>query len=151
MPNQGSLVRDSIRLLKSTNNAYDGILLIRADMYLKGSYIDKYNPDVNTIEFFSLLWKKDARTRKGNPKINDMIFHFPKKFFKEMDSIFELNDSFHTCLDFVPLKYKEEYSLFTNYFYDSNSANDLNPFYRLVGRPESSKWQSEGLEFPRDF
>jgi hypothetical protein len=151
LANQGSLVRDAIQLVKSANTTYDVIHIIRIDLYLKDLYIQRYNPDINTIEFFSLLWKKDARTVKGNPKLNDMIFHFPRRFFETMESIFKLNDSFHTCLDFVAIKYGEEYSFFTDNFYDSNSANDLNPFYKLVGRAESSKWHSEGLTFPKDF
>ena len=149
LESQNKLIEDSVKMVRSMNINYDVIYIMRTDLYLKELYINTYNPDTPTVQFVSIVWKQQDKTPKGNPRINGVIFHFPKRFFDKIDRLF--NGDLHNYLDDFPLQYEKEYSLLTDDFHDSNSAKDFNPYYKMTGRGENPRWHSEGKKFPRNF
>lgn len=152
---QRMLIKHSIDMLKNKLNSYDALLILRVDLFLKDRFINEYNPDTQTVQFPFVMWTLNIRTPAGNPMLTDTIFHFPKIYYDKLHGLYEggsWGDSNHAFLDIVPLVYEKEYSLMTRHFHDSDSAKDFNPYYKMIGRPESTKWHDgETKEFPRDF
>jgi hypothetical protein len=152
---QRMLIKDSLDMLKDTLDTYDTLMILRIDLFLKERFINEYNPDTPTVQFPFIMWTLNIRTPDGNPMVTDTIFHFPKKYYDKLYGLYEgrsWGDNNHAFLDIVPLEYEKEYSLMTKHFHDSDSAKDFNPYYRMIGRPESTKWHDgEAKEFPRDF
>lgn len=150
---QNMLIKDSLDMLKDTLDTYDALLILRMDLFLKERFINEYNPDTPTVQFPFNTWTIMKRTPGGNPRVADTIFHFPKEHYDKLHGLYdgETNGN-HAFLDGVPLQYEKEFSYMTKHFHDSDSAKDFNPYYRIIGRPESTKWHDgEGKEFPRDF
>ena len=152
---QRALIKDSIEMLGATLNTYDALMVLRIDLFLKEKFIEEYNPNTDTIQFPFVMWSLNMRTPDGNPMITDTIFHFPRAHYDKLHGLYEgksWGDSNHAFLDIIPLEYETGYSLMTKYLHDSDSAKDFNPFYKMIGRPESEKWHDgESKEFPRDF
>jgi hypothetical protein len=156
LESQRVLLKDSIDLLKDSLNTYDAVLIIRLDLFLKDRYIDEYNPGVETIQFICVLWRRNGKTPKGNPTINDMIYHYPRKYYDKLATLYTGGSKddgmrLHNLLDYETLVYGTDYTLLTQNFHDSDSQKDFNPYYRIIGRPENHVWHDEGKEFPRDF
>lgn len=150
---QNMLIKDSLEMLKDELDSYDALLILRMDLFLKERFINEYNPDTRTVQFPFNTWTIMKRTPGGNPRVADTIFHFPKRHYNKLHGLYEGESSGnHAFLDTVPLQYEKEFSYMTKYFHDSDSAKDFNPYYRMIGRPESTKWHDgEAKEFPRDF
>ena len=151
---QSLLIKDAANMLAGNmlaDNRPDALLILRLDMYLKPPFMELYRPDVQTIQFFSICARGWNKTPNGNPRINDILFHFPKRSLDRLSMLYSKNvPMWHELLDYVPLEYGSDYSLMTTKYYDSDSAKDFNPYYRLVGREENPVTRSEGKEFPRD-
>jgi hypothetical protein len=156
LESQEALIKDSIELMEESIDYYDAILLLRLDLFLKDQYINEYDPGVQTVQFISALWLRNSKTPKGNPRINAIIFHYPKKYYNKLHILYTGSSKkngmrMHDILDYDTLVYNVDYTFLSNNFYDSDSQKDLNPYYRIVGRPESTVWHDAGKEFPRDF
>jgi len=151
LDSQAKLIESGIHLMKSQMINYDSVLILRVDLFLKDKFIDEYKPDTNTIQFLCIMWTKNQKTPKGNPRVNDILYHFPNRFFNKMNTIFSTNNDGHDFLDVEPLEYKKEFSVLTTNLYDSDSAKDLNPYYRIIARPEAKEWFDKGKEYPTDF
>ena len=152
---QRILIKDSLDMLKDNLDMYDALMILRTDLFLKERFINEYNPSTPTVQFPFIMWTLNIRTPDGNPMVTDTIFHFPKKYYDKLYGLYDgksWGNTNHAFLDVVPLEYEKEYSLMTKHFHDSDSAKDFNPYYRMIGRPESTKWHDgETKEFPRDF
>ena len=152
---QRSLIKDGLEMINE-KEAYDALMIVRIDLYLKPAFIEKYDPTTSTVQFPFILWTLNSKTAKGNPMVSDTIFHFPKAHYDKLYGLYSGNtwgdNTNHAFLDHVPLEYGKEYSLLTTHFHDSDSAKDFNPFYKMVGRPENPVWyDGNQKEFPRDF
>lgn len=152
---QRMLIKDSLDMLKDSLDTYDALMILRTDLFLKERFINEYNPDTQTVQFPFIMWTLNIRTPDGNPMVTDTIFHFPRAHYDKLYGLYEgksWGNTNHAFLDVVPLEYEKDYSLMTKHFHDSDSAKDFNPYYRMIGRPESTKWHDgEAKEFPRDF
>lgn len=151
--NQYHQLQNTVQEYKSLNTDYDAIIMARADLYLKPKFIKEYEPDKKTVQLLGILWTKNQRSGTGHLMVNDVFFHFPKQFFHKIDDIFKVPNAeaifaehFHQFLEFIPLKFGTEYSLMTKHFYDGNSFDDLNPFYRIIGRAEATTWHNAGRD-----
>jgi len=152
LESQAKLMEDSINLMKSAQIDYDTVLIVRMDLFLKDKFIDEYDPSVDTVQFVSVMWTQNYKTPKGNPRVNDVIFHFPKGYFDSLSSLYTSGDhNNHDILDREPLRYEEDYSLLTQNLHDSDSEKDFNPYYRMIGRKENPVWFDAGKQFPKDF
>ena len=156
LESQEALIKNSIDLLEGFRDTYEALLILRLDLFLKDQYINEYNPGVQTIQFLSPLWLLNSKTPKGNPRINDMIFHYPRYYYDKLyilysDSSKENGMRMHDVIDYTDIVYGKNYTFLSNNFYDSDSQKDLNPYYRIIGRPENTVWHDKGKEFPKDF
>jgi len=152
LESQAKLLEDSVKMMESVNIEYDVVLVVRMDLFLKPRFIAEYDPSTPTVQFVSIMWTKNYKTPKGNPKVNDVIFHFPSRFFDKLPAIYSAGPyNGHSILDSEPLVYGEEYSLLTQNFHDSDSEKDFNPYYRMIGRKENPVWFDVGKQFPKDF
>jgi len=152
LESQAKLIEDSIKLMKSAQIDYDTALIVRMDLFLKDKFIDEYDPSVDTVQFVSVMWTQNYKTPKGNPRVNDVIFHFPSGYFDRLASLYTSGaHNNHDILDREPLRYEEDYSLLTQNLHDSDSEKDFNPYYRMIGRKENPVWFDAGKQFPRDF
>ena len=154
MESQVALIKDSVEMLSELIHTYDTVLIIRIDLFLKDKFINDYSPDVPTIQFVCVLWIANSKSSKGNPNVNDVIFHFPKKYFPVLDILYDsikYGPRHHDILDNTNLKYNKDYTFLTQSFHDSDSQKDFNPYYKMIGRPESTIWHDEGKVYPRDW
>jgi len=145
---QTMLLKDAVEMVSGSPT----LLILRQDMFLKPAFIELYDPGAPQIQFFSICAHGWHKTPKGNPRINDTVFHFPSTEFAKTEILYSdlTLIGWHELLDNVPLQYGTDYTFMTNRYYDSDSEKDWNPYYRIVGRQESTEWRSEGKEFPRD-
>jgi len=147
------MMKNCIEAYQKIQTHYDAICIIRTDMFLKQKFVDEYNPSTDTVQFLCVLYSKHQRSPSGHFMVNDTYLHFPHRSFDKLNAILQVPNSesvfmhhFHQYLEFIPLKYGREYSLLTKHFYDANTEGDLNPYYRLIGRPESKVWHDEGRD-----
>lgn len=146
-------LQNSVEQYKNLNTEYDAMIITRADLYLKPKLIEEYDPDNKTVQFLNILWTKHQRSFTGHLLMNDTFIHFPKQFFHTIEDIFKVPNAetiftnhLHQFLEFIPLKFGTEYSLMSKHFYDANSFEDLNPFYRIIGRAEATTWHDTGRD-----
>ena len=150
--NQLGMMKDCVDSYRAMNTDYDVILILRTDMFLKEQFINDYKADTPTVQFLGIIWTKTGfqRSPRGTLLINDVYFHFPKKFYDKLDKLYYLHESWtptmHKFLEYAPLKFGTEYSLMSKHFYDSNTSEDMNPYYRFIGRPEATTWHDEGKD-----
>lgn len=133
---------------------YDFFLVIRNDLLIKDKFLEVFNPCDNKLMFVSVVWYKGRKTTKNNPRVNDCIFYFPKRYLHLVSEIPQPSGcDFHNILDSWLEKNKNlEYSFYLNTYHDSNTELDYNPLYRLVNRPESlSQVSDSNLKYPDDF
>lgn len=155
LESQKALIKDALDMVSEIQNEYDSILILRMDLLLKSEFIQRYRANTPTIQFVGIIWTRDYKTPKNNPRINDIIYHFPKAYYHKMPLLY---DEYHThqfghdLLDIAGLEYEKDYSLMTTNFHDADSQKDFNPYYRIVNRPENPVWHDgSSKEFPRDF
>ena len=154
LDSQQALLKDSIDLLKDSLNTYDALLIMRLDLFLKDQYINEYNPGVETIQFLFVLWHFNRKTPKGNPNIDASIFHYPKKYFKNLSVLAGLVNGkiqLHELLDYDNIVYNVDYTFLTDGFHDSDSEKDFNFYYKMANRPENPIWHDIGTKYPNDF
>lgn len=148
---QSLLLKDGVEMIGDALSGADALLILRLDMYLKPPFMELYDPAAPLIQFFSICAHEWRKTPRGNPRVNEVMFHFSAETFSKIPMLYAQSVvSWHDLLDVESLVYGTDYSLLTTKYYDSDTGKDLNPYYRIVGRDESPLWRSEGKEFPRD-
>ena len=132
---------------------YDFFLVIRNDLLLKDKFFEVFNPNDDKLKFISVLWYQHRKTDLGNPRVNDCIFFFPKKYFYLISQIPQPQGfDFHHILDSWLEKNQIEFDFYLNTYHDSNTELDYNPLYRLINRPEALHQVSDSnLKYPEDF
>ena len=155
LESQQALIKDALDMVSQVQSNYDSILILRIDLLLKSEFIERYRANTPTVQFVGILWTRNYKTAKNNPRINDIIYHFPKAYYEKMPLLYDQRQEDwqgHDLLDIAGLEYEKDYSLITTKFHDSDSQKDYNPYYRIVNRPENSVWHDgPSKEFPRDF
>ena len=139
-----------MRITKRVDRSYDFILLTRLDILIKPTFYKIMNPKWNKIYFLAQDWTRMEHCGfyPGNiPAINPIVQFIPKKHF----SILDHTDVSHrawvkyynlgiTDLDFMV----EEY-------YDATTYLDHNPYYKMVGRPETHIHYDKGKKIDRSL
>ena len=125
-------------IIKNQNfNEYDYVFIIRFDTLFKDYFFKVFNPITEKLLFPSICWYKDRKTPLGNPRLNDIFWLIPKKYFNLLDNIQITGHVGHEFLDYwLPLIPDLEYDFILKTFHDSDSAKDWNPLYRTINRPE---------------
>jgi len=127
---------------------YDFVLIMRIDLYLKDPFIALYNPAWNTVRVPSVCFIPHHKTGV-HPRINSMMFHFPKKYYPYMEYMIHDHDFWAQLVDTAGLTYADLDTMLDTY-HDSDSDKDFNPIYRIVNRGECAHWHSEGHVFDKN-
>ena len=123
----------------STLDQYDWVLCMRIDLYLKDHFMDVFDPSWNTIRFPSICFKPHHRCGV-HPRVNDMMIHVPKKYFRYIRHVrydISAHNQWARFITNTDLHYRDLDTMLNTY-HDSYSAKDLNPIYFIVNRPEST-------------
>lgn len=129
---QTNLIHNCIDKIDNINQ-YDFILCMRIDLFLKDNFIEIFNPYSDKILFPSICFK--PRHKYGiHPRVNDMMFFIPKKYFDFIKKIQICHESWFQLIEWHKLNY-DEIDTMLNTFHDSDSAKDFNPLYFIVNRP----------------
>lgn len=142
--NQPMQLRNTVEMYEKLNTHYDVILITRPDLWLKQKLIDDYDPSVKTLQFLSLVWVNGNIYHAPNKHtlVHDIFTHIPIKYFHKFKEFvyhptaFENHSNLHMFLEYVPMKYKTEYTVLSKVFFDGNTTNEYNPYYKLAGRNE---------------
>ena len=132
-------------------NKYTFIQIIRIDLELKPLFIKRFNPEWSKIMFPAVCWlfaedfKKCNRSIWNCPRIIDCSIFVPRKFFNLIKNQFYLNHDAWFYYKHHAGSYQPEMDVMIRTFHDSNTQNDWNPLYRIVGRPEANTWRSRGF------
>lgn len=130
---------------------YDFILFVRIDLFLKPNFFKILNVNTDKIEFIANNY--DPMTCKkinnaNDPEIVDLFVLIPKKYFYILDKKFEIN---HNSWTYYKKQYKlkdSDMKFMTNESFDSNSYKELNDYYVMSSRKESThKYNTEQLDF----
>lgn len=139
------LIKDSIKYIKLEE--YKFIFFLRIDLFLKDRFFEIFNPGWDTIKFPSICWKKDS-IYKNFPRNNDTMLFIPYQYFNRIQYI-ELSHESWFKLRMSRRFEAKDLNVMIDTYHDSDSSKDYNPLYRIVNRPESEIWHSEGHIFKK--
>ena len=98
---------------------YDFFLVIRNDLFIKDDFLKLFNPSDNKLKFISVVWYKGRKTAKNNPRINDCLFFFPKRYFYLISQIpIPQGYDFHNILDDWLANNVIEFDFYLNTYHD---------------------------------
>jgi len=140
-------------ITKSVDRSYDFILLTRLDILLKPPFYKIINPKWNNIYFFSQGWTRMKHCgfyhedNKNIPTCNPIIQFIPKKYFGMLDDVCLGHDAW---LKYTKLGIKE-LNFMVDEYHDSTTYLDYNPYYKMVGRPETHIHHDKGKKINRSL
>jgi hypothetical protein len=149
-----NLFRHALGLVKADaahhSNNYQFVLFIRIDLYLKDFFAVAFRSAVRgqQIMFPTATWSIQPTVlweaaNKHVPRVVDTTLYIPASFlpvFFERPSLV-LSHSSWKLLRMANVS-DTDLGFMIKSQHDSNSQNDWNPLYRMVDRPECSRWQT---------
>jgi len=129
---------------------YDMVSILRIDLVLKYDFFKLFDPFSNKIVFPSVTWYKDRFTPKGNPRINDIFYFFPKSKYSILYQAKDKLEFYHTFIDNVDIQ-PDDYTFMTDLYIDSDSEKDFSILTRISNRPECTIFHSPDKKFKDDF
>lgn len=132
-------------------DAYDFVHFVRIDLELKPLYITRFDVEWTKVMFPAVCWLFASDPSKANrsiwdcPRVIDTMLFVPRRFFTLIKSQFYLNHDAWFYYKHHAGQYDVQMDVMIRTFHDSNTENDWNPLYRIVGRPESKTWRSRGF------
>jgi hypothetical protein len=148
LPTQNDTIKMAVSMVPLNN--YDSVIISRIDIIYKTLLINSVNKKFRTVQFIAPSWYNDCVTPMGAPKMNDMFYIFPRFSFDILETLQEMGVYCEDILDTICLD-SDEYDCISELFFEPDSEKDMNPYYRIANRPESTTFHSEGKVFPRDF
>jgi hypothetical protein len=140
-----NLIKDSINHIKLSE--YNFIFFMRIDLCFKNRFYEVFDPNWDTIKFPTVCFKERS-VYKNFPRINDTMLFLPRKYFDRIQYINLCHESWYNLRMSGQFKV-EDLNVMIDTYHDSDSAKDYNPLYRIVNRPESKVWHSEGYKFKK--
>ena len=138
-----------MRIAKTVDPSYDFILLTRFDILLKPAFYPVFNPKWNKIYFLCQDWTRMEKCgfyEENNPAVNPLIQFIPKKYFSILDKVNVNHDGWVTYHKLgVPLDFM------VDEYYDASTYLDHNPYYKMVGRPETHIHYDKGKKIKRSL
>jgi len=129
---------------------YDFVFFTRMDIYIKPQFYTLFNPYWNKINFLSqnfTSWECGFYP-KNYPIINPIIKFIPKKYFKVLKKIDIGHSALKSYIEYFKLTY-DDFDFMVDEYYDANTYNDYNPYYKMISRPESKKHIDKGKKINR--
>jgi hypothetical protein len=110
---------------------------MRIDLYLKKIFEEVFDSNIQKILWASICFKPYHKCGI-HPRVNDMMFFVPKKYYDYLPYIHTLNhNQWEFFINNTKLKYDDLDTILKTY-HDSDSSKDFNPLYYIVNRPESN-------------
>jgi hypothetical protein len=145
------IMDDAVARLQLEEDDHEFVLFIRADLLLKPDFFN-----VNVFErrlcFSSICFTlKNWHLHNGFPRVADLILLVPRNLFNLIrDRKISLNhDSYEHYLAHG-LK-NTDIGFLVDTFHDSDSQKDWNPIYKIVNRPETTRWHDRGRKISDVF
>lgn len=139
-----NLINNALKHIDKTKN----LLILRIDLLLKDLFFKVFEPNSPDIVFPSICWY-EGRIHQGYPRVNDMMMFVPSEFLD-----LPIGDGFcHEGWMILETKLgipRKRIDTIVETLHDSDSNKDFNPLYKVVNRPESNKWHSEGCTFDKN-
>jgi hypothetical protein len=128
---------------KVDHTKYDFILVSRPDIFIKPHFYTIFDPYWTKIKFLSLT-AYDPRLRGFTnnkngiyyPDINGLIMFIPQEYFYTLPMMNSEHQAWYHYMEKYQLTDKDM-GFMVNYEFNPNSANMMNDYYKMVGRPES--------------
>ena len=143
-----ALVQNAINKIEKD---HDFIFLTRLDIFIKPYFYSVFNPKWKTIHFISQTFSIHPRCNgmiETSPVVNEIFQFYPKKYYYVLNDYSENGDAWnHYYKTFSIPHSKMDFMVDTRH--DSDSYKDYNPYYRFVGRPESTVWHDRGKKINR--
>ena len=137
-----------------SENDYDFIFIFRIDLFFKFNFFNEIKKD--KINYSSVCWMNSPnlyadhrnKTIQGKHRVVDVMVYTPKKYIKNLlDGEIKLD---HNACDLMNDDLYNNVDFILDTYHDSDSQKDKNPIYRIVNRPESDIWYSEGYKLGID-
>lgn len=131
------LITDTLKQLKEMDlSVYDSILFVRIDFRLRAAFTSAFRPTEDHIVYAHL----DANEASGegvgpHPGVCHNIVHVPREFFPLLCG--GMVWWRHISLN-LAARYTSKIRFYSNTFHSCTTANEWNPFYVMVDRPEST-------------
>jgi hypothetical protein len=133
---------------------YKYVFMFRPDQIFKELFLKIFSIYDEKIKLSSVCFKlrgfRHHLLDNDLPRVSDTMFFYPTSFVERFIEEFIEMHHFHNYFDILPISV-DDVEFYVNTFHDSDSAKDFNPLYRMAGRPECTKWHSEGLKYPDDL
>ncbi len=148
-----NIFNEGLSKVESKNN-YDFIFIFRIDLLFKYNFFNKIKKD--KINYSSVCWMNSPtlyinhrnKTLQGKHRVVDVMVYTPKKYIKNLlDGEIKLD---HNACDLMSDDLCNNVDFILDTYHDSDSQKDKNPIYKIVNRPESAIWYSEGYRLDRD-
>jgi hypothetical protein len=133
---------------------YEFILLTRIDIFIKPEFYNVFNPSWEKIYFLSTVEPDDTPTVKCGfsksetgiyyPKINPTFVFFPSSYYDALQQVSVDHEAWFHYMKTYQLTEKDM-GLMVDYQFNANSASRQNPYYKMVGRPESTILMDKNL------
>jgi len=140
------LVQDAVHEIEK---GYDFIFLTRLDIFIKPYFYSVFNPKWKTIKFFSqnyTIW--DCGMTGPYPLVNPTFQFIPKNYFHVCKNISTDHFVWRHYHEVVHIPHNKM-DFMVDTYHDADSYKDYNPYYRYVGRPESTLWHDRGKTINR--
>lgn len=149
-------------LLVNFDESYDFMLWFRIDLFLKPEFSGVFDPEWKRIKAPFVCWKILPGLKHYHavprPRVADTMLFVPAKLRHVVTSpAFELSHGMWGVYNSTWAKeieshdYHKGMGVMIDTLHDSDSAKDWNPLYRIVNRPESETWYSEGSSAQKLF
>lgn len=135
---------------------YDFVFITRVDIYIKPHYYKIFNPEWDKIYFISQCWTITGCGFLENsdinyPRVNPTFEYFPKKYFRVLKNIDVVShESWKHYIDTFQLT-TNDLDFMVDYYHDSDSYKDFNPYYKMAGRKENNVWHDRGKKIDRSI
>jgi hypothetical protein len=122
---------------------YDFILLTRPDIFIKPQFNQEFDPSWNKLCYLSPT-EYDPRIRTLNnkqgiyyPDVNPTFIFIPKKYFYTLSHVYSDHPGWNHYMETYQLTEKD-LGFMNNYAYNPDSGKISNPYYKMIGRTEST-------------
>lgn len=157
LDSQNDSIQRVINTILDDIEIYDFLLVLRCDLILNDNFFDLFDPFTDKLMFPFVCWYHDRKTFDGDPRMSDMFFYIPKKYFILCKNINQI-PRYHSVHDSISY-WKNiitdlNYGVYLDTYHDSDSAKDWNPIYCLAGRNcknENQMVSNINLKFPENF